>query len=48
MVVYILANIYSYVINKTKESTLTRREKERYSIYNGDSRRYIYYNKKGK
>ena len=43
MVVYILANIYSYIINKTKENTLTRRE--RYKIYNGDSRRYIYNNR---
>ena len=33
MVVYILANIYSYIINKTKENTLTRRERERYNIY---------------
>ena len=45
MVVYILANIYSYTINKTKENTLTRRERERYKIYNGDSRRYIYNNR---
>jgi len=45
MVVYILANIYSYIINKTKENTLTRRERERYNIYNGDSRRYIYNNR---
>ena len=45
MVVYILANIYSYIINKTKENTLTKREKERYKIYNGDSRRYIYNNR---
>ena len=45
MVVYILANIYSYIINKTKENTLTRRERERYKIYNGDYRRYIYNNR---
>lgn len=45
MVVYILANIYSYIINKTKENTLTRRERERYKIYNGDSRRYIHNNR---
>ena len=48
MVVYILANIYSYIMNKIKENTLTKRERERYKIYNGDSRRYIYYYRKGK